>query len=345
MDPGLPSDSDEFKSKGIWPELRRAEANRFAVMLKNAVAKKQTFDSVRVVPDKSAHGHIYVEGEITKSNGEDLHLVINVTDIAGKKRMQKTYRHRVKKYDLENPRSAGADLYTPLFDKIAGDLASLHRKIKKKDRKYLDDVEELLFAKAFSAEYFSPYLSVSNLGKTKVLSLPDSNDPMLKRVKTLRIRDQMFIDNIQVDYDRFRAEMDKDYLGWQSQAFIESKAARDAQSAAAAKAIFGTLLTVGGIAVAAKAETYDPALYGGIAAAAVGARVVMSGIESSRDAKAHRESMSELGRSLNIQIAPRVMELEDKEIKLEGTARQQYLAWRLFLKDFYQLESTPNVSL
>ncbi|MDC0069281.1 hypothetical protein OAL10_10910 [Gammaproteobacteria bacterium] len=343
MDPGLPKNTDEYLAKAIWPELRRAESNRFSVMLKNSMEKTKAFTSVRVVPDKTAQAHLYAEGRIVKSNGEDLHLTIEVSDIAGKTRLRRTYRHRVKEYDLEDPRKNEADLYAPIFEEIAEDIAALGGKMRTRDLDRIKIIEELSFAHAFSPEYFSNYISVSNKGRKKLVYAPDEKDPMLKRIKALRIRDQMFIDNIQTDYNEFRMAMDKDYVIWQRQSYVESKAAREAKAAATTSAIFGTLLLAGGIAAAASSDYYDPALYGGAVAAGVGAAVIKNAVEKSRDAKAHRESLSELGKSLNIQITPRVMELEDREIKLEGTAHEQYKTWRLFLKDFYELESTPDV--
>ena len=44
----------------VWPELRRAEANLFAIELKNALERTEKFGAVRVTPDRSATAAIYV---------------------------------------------------------------------------------------------------------------------------------------------------------------------------------------------------------------------------------------------------------------------------------------------
>jgi len=345
MDPNIPEDSDEYERKGIWPELRRAEANKFTVELRDSLDSTKAFESVRVSPDKSATGHLYVEGKIIESNGEEVRIAVSVTDITGKRLLKKTYRHRVKEYELENPRSAGDDLYTPVFNQAAEDVAKLARKIKSNRRETLIAIEEIRFAEAFSPEYFSNYIRTSKSGKTKLIASPSDDDPMLKRVRSLRIRDQMFIDNMQSDYERFGFQMDKDYLDWQKQAFVETKAAREARSAATAKILLGMLAVAGGAAMAANSSPYGNGVYGGAAVAAVGAAAIVSGVQSSKDAESHRKSLSELGRSLNIQLAPRVMELEGKTIELKGTASEQYKAWRAFLIGFYEKEQTPDVAL
>ena len=53
------------------------------------------------------------------------------------------------------------------------------------------------------------------------------------------------------------------------------------------------------------------------------------------------ESLSEIGRSLNIQLAPKVIEMEDRTIELTGTASEQYTSWRAYLREIYLTEQTP----
>ena len=48
---------------------------------------------------------------------------------------------------------------------------------------------------------------------------------------------------------------------------------------------------------------------------------------------------------MNIELAPRVMEMEDKNIEFKGDASEQYEVWRKYLLDLYELEKTPNVIL
>jgi hypothetical protein len=54
FDPGITNKADS--DTPIWPELRRAEANLFAVELKKALESTNKFGAVRVTPDRSATG-------------------------------------------------------------------------------------------------------------------------------------------------------------------------------------------------------------------------------------------------------------------------------------------------
>lgn len=343
FDPNIPKNSDDYKRKGVWPELRRAEANRFSVQLRDALADTKAFGAVRVSPDDTATAHLYVHGKILQSNGEDIHLSVSVTDIAGKRLLKKTYKHRVSEYAFNDPRKKGVDVYEPIFSMVAMDVVKLTKKLKTKYITQLNGIEEMRFAESFSPDYFSGYIS-SRFKVTKLIGFPADNDPMLQRVRSLRVRDQMFIDNIQVDYDDFRQTMNADYSTWQKQAFYESKAAREARAAANAQMLVGILAVAAGASAASNSNSsggYDR----GLALATAGVASIASGVQKSKDSKAHLESLSEIGRSLNIQLAPKVIEMEDRTIELTGTASEQYTSWRAYLREIYLSEQTPETVL
>jgi hypothetical protein len=52
----------------------------------------------------------------------------------------------------------------------------------------------------------------------------------------------------------------------------------------------------------------------------------------------HRESLRELGESLENDVAPRVIDLQDRTITLSGTVEEQYEQWREILADLYAYE-------
>ncbi|MEH6556920.1 MAG: hypothetical protein V7708_03935 [Oceanicoccus sp.] len=345
MDPNIPADSDDYEKKAIWPELRRAEANRFSIQLRDALANTAAYETVRVAPDSTASAEVYVKGKILKSNGEDIELEIEVVDITGKRIMKDNFSRRIKEYDLGNSRNPNPDSYKPFIASIAAEITEQLKQLKQSRITELKDIALIRFGENFSPEYFSGFIG-SSWGRTKLLSIPAEDDPMLLRIKSLEIRDQMFIDGIQVDYDNFNAQVEPMYLNWQKQAFYESKSARERQNAANAKMIFGAIAIIAGAAGASNSGySSSSQYYGSIAAATAGVAAVASGIQDSRKADVHSQNLSELGKSLNIEIAPRVMEMEDKTIELTGTAESQYKVWRSFLLDFYKEESTPEIVL
>ena len=349
LDPNIPENSDEFTKKNIWPELRRAEANHFAVKLRDALNNTDAFESARVVPDKTATGDLYLSGKIVDSNGEDIEISVSLTAINGETLLQdKLYKHRVKEYELNNPRNDSSyDLYDPLFAKVASDIARILRKLPLGKMNTLQTIETLRFAESFSPEYFSSYLETSKRGITRLTSAPADEDRMLRRTEELRVRDLLFVDNLQQDYDNFSRQMWEEYSLWQRESYFESKAARKAKLKGIGKKLLGAAAVAGGIALVATSDPFSGGgqALGGTLVAAAGVTTIGSGMSDSADAKMYKASMNELGRSLNIQLAPKVINFEEQTIELKGDAAEQYQIWKRFLKDLYELDKTPDITL
>ena len=118
FDPGLPQDQD-YEDENIWPEIRRAEANRFAYKLKEKLDETGEFGSVRVTPDRTATGDLYILGQIKESNGEEVEVAIEVIDISNRKWLDESFDHEVSDAFHKSYRNKGKDSYDPLFENIA----------------------------------------------------------------------------------------------------------------------------------------------------------------------------------------------------------------------------------
>ena len=347
FDPNIPEDQDKIIEDAIWPEVRRTEAVRMSVMLGNKLTETNAFNGVRITPDTETSAHLYVLGKIVQSNGEELDLKITVVNIKGDKIFSKSYNFTVDEYALIDPRSGKeGDLYDPFFTTIANDIAEQVEELSPEERDELARVEELRYAEFFEPDYAGQYTETNWMGNVVVTSYPAENDPMIRRIQSLKVQDQMFIDNLQSDYINFYTISNPAYVSWQRAAFVETKAARAARTKANIKAAVGILALVGGVALASQGNSYD---YGqalaGTAIAVGGISAISGAMGDSKQADAHRETLSELGGSLNIEIAPNVMELEETQVELKGTAKEQYSTWRSALKRVYEQESVPNIEL
>lgn len=347
FDPNIPNDEDKIVEEAIWPEVRRTEAVRMSIMLAKELMETKVFDGARATPDTETSAHLYALGKIIKSNGEELDLKVDVVSIKDKRVFSKNYRFTVSEYALENPRiGKEGDLYEDFFEEIASDIASSVEKLSADDRNELARIEELRYAELFEPNFANQYIERDRIGNLILSSYPSQEDPMMRRFKALKVQDMMFIDNLQSDYQDFYDASNSPYVAWQRAAFVETKAARKASAKATGKAIFGTLALVAGAAIAANSGPGD---YGQVAA---GAAVAVGGLTSirgamgdSKQADAHRESLSELGKSLNVEIAPKVMELEETEVELKGSAKEQYVTWRSALMKVYKQENVPDIEL
>ena len=70
-----------------------------------------------------------------------------------------------------------------------------------------------------------------------------------------------------------------------------------------------------------------------------GAYMIKSGFDKNAEAEIHIAALQELGESLEQEVAPRMIDLDDRTIMLNGTVEEQYQQWREILVDMYKAET------
>ena len=318
--------------------------------MKEKLEETGRFGAVRVTPDATATGDLYVIGRIEESNAVDVEIDIEVIDISGKNWLTDSYEHEVPENFHKDQRNKGKDSYDPIFVEIAEDIIA---KLKKRDYEELEDLRylaDLRFGANFSEQTFMEYMKTRN-GRFSLTAKPSDNDPMLQRVKAIRVRDQLFVDGLQDNYVSFSAEMNDSYLMWQEQSHFEVLAEREARSKTIKQRVAGGLLI--GLAVlsgvsAAKSDKKGTravgttgAILGGIA----GASILSESFKTSKKAERHRDIINEFGQSIDMSIAPQVIAFEKESVELTGDAKEQFKQWRAFLQRIYEEEKTPEVQL
>ncbi len=335
FDPNIPYKDDPE----IWPEVRRAEANRFAWMLKSALEKSNAFGAIRVTPDDSGFGELYVHGEIVKANGEDIHLKISVNDIRGPKKKlmrTKTFKHRVQERFHTSARTRGTDAYAPIFDQIAVAIVAKLAKKKKKYFKDLKGITEMRFANLFGSDYFAEFVKEKR-GTYKLVGMPAENDPVYAKIRAMRIQEQLFVDQLQPHYATFVAEMNPHYYDWQEYALPVSKKIRkdrEARNLSIGLAVLGTV-----VGVAAKDNTVQTV---GLATAAL---ATLNAVREGGQVGEGVEVLNQMGGKLNLDLGPQVVEFEGIQTQLQGDAVDQFYAYRRHLLKIYESEYTPEVAL
>ena len=350
FDPGI-SNQDSYGEDGVWPELRRSEAMYMAVQLRDVLAKTQRYGAVRVTPDNYSSADVYITAKIKKSNGEDVALQVKVSDSTGKRWISKTYSHRVKPIAFNNPRNKDSkgklkiDPYKEIYLKISSDIIKyMKRNIKSKKADTINTVTEIRYAQNYSPTAFSDILSKRN-NLYKLNGKPDKDDPMMKRVQSVKYRDQMFIDNMQTHYDGFSSNMTSSYKVWQEQSFAESKAAREAASAAFWQGVAGAVIVAATVAAAGDCDSSACARNTGAVGGAVAGSFFNESFQSSKEAKVHRDALNEIASSLDSTLSPSVIEMEDRTVTLTGTITEQSNQWRAVLQEIYQAETESTKPL
>jgi len=351
FDPNLPDADDCKKEKEdeVWPEVRRAEANRFAYKMKQALEQTSSFGAVRVTPDATATGEIYVIGKIIESNGMNVEIEISVTDISGHTWFTKKIDHEVDENYFDAEANKGNDPYEPVFTAAAQYIVE---ELQDQDFKRVENLKrlsKLRFGANFSEAHFSEYIGEED-GKFHITAYPDSEDAMMNRIEAIRYRDQMFVDGLQDNYRAFSDKMDEPYTVWQESALNEQVALAEVRRKSFGKAVGGILLVALGVGLAVASRngnvaTRTTGALVGATVGVVGAAKLMEAADTSEEAEFHKESLNELGESLDIELGPQVVEFQNQTKEITGSAKEQFGQWRQFLQRIYEQEKTPDVQL
>ena len=344
FDPGLSQKAAMYAEPGVWPELRRAEANRFAHKLKLALEETGAFGAVRVTPDATAAGDLYVLGAIEESNGQSVAIDLEVRDSSNAHWFGRSFEHTVVQGFYKNIRNKGADAYDPVFARAAAYVVEQLDRRPDADLERLKLLTDLRFGASLTEEAFTNHLE-READRYVLTSYPSTDDPMLRRTKDVRVRDQLFVDDLQDHYRAFNDKMDESYRVWQEHSLIEVEAQRKAKRKALLQGLAGAALVGLGIAALSTMPSSTAATTAGLAGGVVGAIMIGKGFQTSKEAKVHRDALNELGESIDVELAPQVVEFDEQTEKLTGDAKEQFGQWRAFLKKIYEQERTPEVDL
>ncbi len=334
FDPGL-DDYDEDNL--IYPEVRKAEARYMPTLLSESMQDSGAWGAVRVVPSEDQISDLMVTGKILYSDGEKLNLHIIATDSRDVEWLNKKYISHASRYSYGTTTRNKHDPFLAVYNTIANDLLQSLETLKEKDRENIRLVTELLFAQSFSPDAYKGYLQKNRTGRILVMRLPAENDPMLERIRAIRDRDNVFIDTMQGHYGSFNNEMLDPYQEWRKLSYEEAVALQELRAESRARLIAGGLSLIAGIAAASSGDNQTTRTAGNVAILG-GGYLLKSGLEKRNEAEIHVQALDELGQSLEAEITPQVIELEDSTVVLSGNVEDQYAQWREILGDIYRAE-------
>ncbi len=333
FDPGL----DEYEEdQQVYPEVRKAEARYMPNLLSETLQSSGAWGAVRVVPSAAQITDLMVQGKILQSDGEELSLQITATDSRNVVWLDKKYKSNASRYAYRASTRSKQDPFQAMYITIANDLLEKLAELRELDRQNIRLVSELLFAQSFSKEAFEGYLALNRKDRYLVMRLPAEDDPMLARVRDIRDRDHLFIDTMQEYHSDFNVQMDGPYQEWRKLSYEEAIALAELRAESRRRLIAGGIAILAGVAGAGSNDS------AGRAAANVaivgGGYLLKSGLEKRGEAEIHVQALEELGMSLEAEITPSVIELDDRTIMLSGNVEDQYSQWRELLAEIYRAE-------
>lgn len=341
LDVGIPTLNDGLyltdEDDTVFPEVRFAEAIYFSNQLAKVLEKSGAWGAIRVTPSTDVIMDIYINGIILQSDGETMNLQITVEDTRGKKWFSKKYQHTTGKYAYDRRLKSLGDPFENLFVRIANDVLAYREKLSDDQAIELRTISELRFAKSFSPEAFDEYINEKRDGTLTIARLPAENDRILQRVRKIRDRDYLYIDTMQDYYDGFSQQMHLAYQDFRRASYDSVVKARQLDGQGNRRIIAGIGSILAGIYGRSQADT-RMASDASTATAAVGGFILKSGLEKKQQSAAYNESVAEMGSSLEAEIAPQVIELEDRTVTLTGTVKVQYEQWQTLLHKIYKQE-------
>lgn len=355
FDPGIPMDEygnvddEAVVEEDIWPQVRRLEANRFALATADALGETKSFGKVNVTPNASVSADVYVLGKINYSDTETVEIGIRVMDATNAVWGEEEFTYRVSKGFYRDALRKGKNPYGPVFRQIAGYVYDLLNKRSEEQKQNIELVSDVRYAAMYSPEKFSHYLTEESsfFAKGTTIGLngaPSEQDPMYQRVQAIKARDMQFIDELQDSYETFGATTHDAYRTYQRETLpVAAKIRKEKEDRTKAQVATAAL----GIAAIMLGKNSNSTA-GQVAAAAAGVGAAFSlnkAIQSNRELGAQRKLLDEMGQNLDIQVTDQVVEFRDQTIELQGTAAEQYAQLRQRLREIYELEATPDTQL
>ena len=337
FDPGI-DELDDDQEQLTNHQVRLAESRYAPYLLSETLQRSANWGIVRLMPNANSPMDVFINGVILESNGETMSMRVSVSDSTGRQWYQKEYEQAISQFSYDPSQRQQNDPFQILYNNIANDLLEWRQKnISEPDITEIRTISEMLFAKRFSSQVFDSYLAQDRNGVYQITSLPSDDDPLLLRIRDIRERDFMFIDTVQDYYATYVRQMRLPYDSWREQSYHETIELRELEASARRRFIAGAATVVAGIAAATQGSNYGTQI-GGAAAVGAGAYLIRSGFDKRAEAQMHMEALEELGQSLEDEVAPQVISLEDRSITLTGSVEEQYEQWREILADLYAAE-------
>ena len=338
FDPGLPEESESaLEEEGVFPEVRKSEARYMAFQLKNTLEASGYWGAVRVIPDADQSVDLTVSGVIIESTGLEMTLQIKVVDATGKGWRSKEYDGRAPAAAYDPDRLEARDPFQSLYNEIANDMLEALQRRDEDDIQMIREVAHLRFGADLAPDIFGDYLRPKSRNRYAIERLPDPGDTMWARLAAMRQRDEMFVDTLNEYYADFYVRMSEPYQQWRLYSYDEELALEEIRRKARNRKIAGGIMMVLGILGGASGSSTGGAA--GDAAVIGGAMVIQSGIQKGKEAQMHLAALQELAASFDSEIAPVLIEVEGRTVKLEGSAETQFGEWRRLLREIFAAET------
>lgn len=328
---------EEAKEQGTNAQVRKAEEHFIPYHLKSTLQQSSHWGMVRVTPKESTVADVVVKGQIIESNGERLVLQVEARDATGRLWFDRRFGADATEASYANLQPGQKDPFQDLYNAVANTTAEYREKLTPDQVSTIRTVSKLKFAQEFAPDAFGPYLTKDRKDIAQVKRLPADEDPMMKRIMSIRERESMFVDALNGYSENFYNGMWPPYMNWRKANLTERMAMAKVKRDAYLRMAAGVALVALGVLAGSSSNYGAPVLGGTIVL--IGGQVFVSGINISSQAEMHRTAIQELSESFDNEMKPLVMEYQGKTYDLTGSAEEQYRQWQELLRQIYYAET------
>lgn len=326
-----------------YANVRKSEAVWYSEQLKKTLDKSNAWGLVRALPNDSGIMDVIVKGRLVDSNGEQVTLSIQAKDATGKLWFEKEYHQTASQYAYNPEVNLPGDPFQAMFNRVANDLFDYRAALSDAQILNVRNTAKVLFARDFVPAAFNGYISENESGEVSLLRIPAKDDPVMKKVDRIRARNDLFLDVIQDYYRAFNNTMSIPYEEWRKLSYKEVLYARQLKEQARKEKIAGVVAIASGV-VAANSSRSGTTRTAGWLGSIYGARVFANSFRKYDQALQHSETLRELGLSLEAELEPSVVDLQDRSVTLTGTVEDQYTEWRRILTRMFEIEEGEPAS-
>ncbi len=306
----------------VFNEIKRKEVHYLPYALRNTLIESNQWGAVRVLPEHDPSLDLQLSAEILRSDGFTLELQVVATDSTGHEWLNKIYADvantqdyptasRFTAWDRFDPDSF-VDPFQDIYDQIANDLVTARATLSDPQLVTIDRVSELVYANDLAPATFRHTLARGEDGLLSVTSLLARDDPMLARVNEMRARHLVFIDTVDEYYDVLFQEMQPTYVVWRRYSLDQ---VLETQTAAK--------------------KSYDPDDYG----KSDNFLTFSQRYDRFKWSKIYEQEFAELAAGFNSEVAPAMLELNQRVYGLTGNMDDQYRQWRQILRSLFAIET------
>lgn len=326
-----------------YSNVRQSEAVWFTSQLKTTLEKSNAWGIVRALPKRTLPMDVVVTGQIVESNGEFVKLTIKAEDSTGRVWFERLFEQQASSYAYHPEINLPGDPFQATFNEIANALFDFQAQLPAADAREIRSVTKVLFARDFVPDAFNEYVTESEEGYISLLRSPAASDPMMQRVERVRARNDLFVDVIQDYYRAFNLQMEGPYQEWRKLSYKQVIYARQLKEQARKEKLASVLALAGGALAAVEGDSRTTRVAGHMGMFAGAGMFRMSLLKTDR-ALSHSDALRELGESLEAQLSPSIVDLQDRSVTLTGTVEDQFAEWRRILGDMFVLEEGTDVT-